>query len=435
MPPQMPATIAGAGSAAAIINVFNVLERQTRAAENMRQQVIQGDLYAGSGLNPLPSKSGGVVIENSNFFLDGIGRETESLMRGYYLISYTPPADTFKADKKEIFNKIKIKVKRKNVEVYTRDGFYGRLKSETDADAPKNPLFDAIFSPFQYADLDVNIAAGYVRDAKAGYLVRSWIHLNPGNVEIVETENGGARIDLETICLTSDINGYVHDLRHIKYAFNIDPEKKAENLAWIRKHGIRFTLLLPVKRPGSYYVRVSVQDTESNKVGSAYQFLEVPDLGKKGLNLSNMFMITSADDINWMNSDATKEISEGVFSLVFQPEEVRSPALRTYAPGDVFQTLSIIYNADEKAVSSSGIETQSVLYKDGREYMRGEPKPVNPEGAANPEDIPVSQMLSLGTDLTLGDYVLQLLVTDKKNGNKKEGVASQTIGFTVAEDF
>jgi len=34
-----------------------------------------------NALNPLPVKTGGVIIENSNFFLDGIGRETESLMK------------------------------------------------------------------------------------------------------------------------------------------------------------------------------------------------------------------------------------------------------------------------------------------------------------------------------------------------------------------
>jgi hypothetical protein len=212
------------------------------------------------------------------------------------------------------------------------------------------------------------------------------------------------------------------------------PENKSEDLVWIQKHGIRFNLLLPVKKPGSYYVRISVQDAESKKAGSAYQFVEIPDLGKKGLALSNMFMLTSADDINWMNSDVTKEITEGVFSPVFQAEEVRRPALWTYAFGDRFQTLSILYNADDKAITNSEMETQSILYKDGKEFMLNEPKPFNPESAGNPDGVPIFQNVMIGTGLPPGDYVLQLRVTDKKNSKKKEGNASQSLSFTVMGD-
>jgi len=292
---------------------------------------------------------------------------------------------------------------------------------------------DAIYSPFRYAELNVNMAAGYVKDAKAGYLVRSWIHLDPKDVKIVETEDGGGRIDLETVCLTSDIEGYLHDFRHVRYTFKIEPENKTENIAWINEHGIRFSLLLPVRKPGSYYVRIAVRDIESDKVGSAYQHLPVPDLGRKGLELSNLFMITSVEDLTWMNSDATKELSEGEFSLVFQAEEVRSPALRTYAPGDRLQALAILYNADVRAAARSEIEIQSVLYKDGQEFLRGDLRPVDPESAGNPDGISVLQGLTLDTNQPPGYYVLQLIVTDKRNIKRPEGITVQTLGFTVVD--
>ena len=294
--------------------------------EEMEKERNMSSLNA---LNPLPAKTGGIIIENSNFFLDGIGRDVENLMKGYYLVSYEPPEGTFSSGDKEIFNQIKVNVSRRNVQVHTRDGFYNRIESEADAAAPPaHPLQNAIFSPFLYSDLDVNIAAGYIKDAKAGYLVRSWIHLDPKDVMIIETEDGGARIDLETVCLTSDINGFVQDLVDKKYTFKIEPEKKSENLAWIQKHGIRFAMLLPVKKPGSYYVRTAVRDTESGKVGSAYQYVEIPDLDKKGLALSDMFIVSNAEDLNWMRSDVAKESASGMFSPTFQGEEVRSPALR-----------------------------------------------------------------------------------------------------------
>ena len=392
-----------------------------------------GDPSVSHGLNPLPAKTGGVLIKDSNFFLDGIGKETDSLMRGYYLISYVPPPSTFDRDSGELYHQIRIKVKRKNVEVYTRDGFFNRPEDKTDDAVLKNTLFDAIISPFKYANLEVNMAAGYSRDAKAGYFVRSWIHLDPKDVKIAATEDGGGRIDLEVVCLTSDINGNVYDLVEAKYAFNIEPEKKVENTAWIQKHGIRFAMLLPVKKPGSYYVRTAVQDTESGHIGSAYQYVEIPDLGKKGLALSSMFMITSDADLNWLISDAAGGLASGLFFPVFQAEEVRSPALRTYAMGNKLQTLAMIYNADEKAVADSEILTQSVLYKDGEELMRGVTRPGVPGGAGSLEGIPIGQTLTMGSDLTPGDYVLELVVIDKKNSGRKEGFASQAISFKIGE--
>jgi len=383
--------------------------------------------------NPLPVKTGGVIIENSNFFLDGIGKETANLMKGYYLISYIPPLETFGSGDKEIFNQIKVNVKRKGVHVYTRDGFYNRLENATDIAAlPVHPLQDAIFSPFIHADINVNVAAGYVKDAKAGHLVRSWIHVDPNNVTIAETEDGVARISLQLVTLTSDTNGFVQDVKFVEHTLTIEAENKAENLVLIQKHGIRFAMLLPVKKPGSYYVRVAVQDKGSGKTGSAYQFIEIPDPGKKGLALSDIFMITSANDLNWLISDATEEITEGLFFPVFQADEVRSPALRTYASGDSIQMLAMIYGIDEKSIAGSEIERQFVLYKDGKEFMSSNGL-VAPGRAGNLDGIPLLLKLTMGTDIPPGDYVLQIHVTDKNNSNRPEGNAYQAISFAVTK--
>ena len=378
--------------------------------------------------NPLPIKTGGVFIEDSNFFLDGVGKETGNLMKGYYLITYAPPPDTFSPGGKEMYHRIKVNVKRKSVQIYTRDGFFNRLQNEKDSSAPPaHPLQNAVFSPFRHTDLNVNIAAGYMRDAKAGYLIRSWIHIDPKDVKIVETGDSGARIDIETVCLTSDTNGYVQDFKHVKHTFNIEPENKAENLAWIQKHGIRFAMLLPVKKPGSYYVRTAVEDTESGKTGSAYQFVEIPDLDKKKTALSNIFLAAGDEDLKWLLSDAEKGMEEGLFSPVFHAKEVRSPALRTYTAGNRLQTLAMLYNAD----AGTEIEIQSVLYKDGVEYLRGNPMLIAADKEKSPNGIPLTHELAIGSNMPPGDYVLQLIATDKKNG---KNTAFQSLSFKVIEN-
>ena len=377
----------------------------------------------------LPDLTGGVSIKNSNFFLDGIGRETESMMRGYYLISYAPPLDTFKTRKKadDLYRRLKIKVKRKGAVVHARDGFFGRLESESDAVAPRHPLIEAVYSPFLEDDINVDMAAGYIKDAEADYLVRSWIHLDAKDITVVEGEDGGNRIGLEAVFLTSDINGEIQDSNHVEFTLS------NVNTDWARKHGIRFSLVLPVKKPGPYYVRIAVHDKESKRTGAAYQFLEIPDLKKKGLALSNIFMLTSADDLQWMSSDAKKEIGSGVFFPMFQGEDARSPALRIYKQGDDILTLTILYNADKNALSRSEIETQTILYKDGKEFLRGAPAPITSEQVENSGNIPLLNRFTVGSNMPPGVYLLQIVATDKKNGNKLEGSTTQTMSFTVTE--
>ena len=387
-------------------------------------------------LNPLPAKTGGVLIQDSNFFLKGIDKTTENLMKGYYLVTYSPPESTFKPDSNEKYQSIKVRVKRRGAVVHTRDGFFYQLEKDGgDYKIPLIPLIDVIYSPLQHAGLDINMSAGYIKNAGAGYLVRTWVHIAPDDVMVAETKDGGARVDLEMVCLASDANGNIQDSRNVKYTFTVKPENKAATLAWVGKHGIRFSTLLPVKKTGSYYVRVAVKDNESGKAGSAFQFVAIPDLANKGLELSSMFIVTSSDDLEWMRSDATKELSQGVYFPMFQTEDVRSPALRRYSPGDNLLTMTMLYNADTNAIARSEIETQFVLYIDGVEFQRGNPVTVKPDDVDGSDNsVPLLQKLTLAPDMPPGDYVIQLIATDKKNSKKQEGIAVQALGFTVVEN-
>ena len=380
--------------------------------------------------NPLPAQTGGVVIRGSNFFLDGLSKEAESLLRGYYLITYIPPSDTFKTrgKKDNNYRRLKVNVNRKDAVVHTRAGFFSKLESKPEAEAPKNSLIDAIYSPFKEDDINVNIATGYIKGDKESYLVRSWIHLDSKDIKIVETGDGGGRAALEAVFVTSDINGNIHDSNRVEFSLtNINTE-------WVKKHGIRFSMVLPVKKPGPYYIRIAVQDKETQKMGAAYQFLEISDLKKKGLALSSIFMLTSADDIQWMNTDVKMDVGQGMFFPMLQTEEVRSPALRVYKPGDNLMTLAMLYNADAKAISRSEIETRTILYKDGKEFLRGSTLPIDSAQVEDPGSIPLLNRLTVGSNLPPGDYVLQIAVTDKKNSKKEEGNASQFMSFSVTTE-
>jgi VWFA-related protein len=122
---------------------------------------------------PVSKKTGGIIIEDSNFFLGGIGPAEEEL-KGYYLLSFIPPTNTFDENRRGSYRHIQVKVKRHGNKVRSRDGYFGTahppdLASTTE----KNTLQQAIFSPFLYSDLRLSLASGYAYTPAPGYFLRS----------------------------------------------------------------------------------------------------------------------------------------------------------------------------------------------------------------------------------------------------------------------
>jgi VWFA-related protein len=374
---------------------------------------------------PLSQKTGGLFLEDSNFFVtgSGIGRVNEEL-KGYYLLSYVPPPETFRPD---IYNRVTIKAEPKGSQVHTREGFFGMPQTMPPSALRKPSLLNVVFSPFGHKELEVNLASGYFDDPKKGYLLRSWINLDAQKLNVTETEDGNHTVTIEALCVTSDINDFIQDVINPRYVFGI----KKEDLPWVRAHGIRFSLFLPVKKPGAYYVRAAVQDQGSGAVGSAYQFIEIPDLKKNRLCLSNLFILHRDEDGSWIRSGMTEETGSR-FSPVLSRDENKSPALRKYRPGESFEYVTVIYNAKVKEKLPPDLESQVVLYRNGHEVYRTEPEAVNLSKATDFKRIPIRNRMIFGNNMPPGEYILQLRVNDRQ-AKKKDSGASQSLSFEIVD--
>jgi VWFA-related protein len=377
--------------------------------------------------NPVARKTGGLTLRDSNFFVNGIGRVKDAL-KGYYLISYIPPPTTFKENRKRIYHRVRIKVNKGGAEVYTRDGFYGMPELPDTSAIAQNPLRQAIVSPFQSTDLKVNLASGYMDNPQTGYLIRSWVHLDAANLSIVEDEDKNGFIRLETACVSSDISGNIIDATGVRYEFRV----RKENIQWVKERGIGFIQLLPIKKPGPFHIRVAVRDIESGKVGSAYQYIDIPNLKKNRLALSDLFVISRKEDGSWIRSGIPKDNLKALLSPILSKDEVRSPALRNYSPGDSFEYVAAVYNAKSDKGESPDLESQYILYKDGLEIHRSDPMPLELSGMNDFARLPVRKRLLLGEAIQEGDYVVQLVVKDKKAG--KKGITGQSLSFQITPE-
>jgi VWFA-related protein len=364
----------------------------------------------------LAAKTGGISIENSNFFVtkSGISRVSEEL-KGYYLITYRPPAGTFDDF---VFHKIKMTVKRPGAKVHTRDGFLG---IELDYKPGSSvPLKDAIFSPFRYNGLNINLFAGYFDDPQKGYLLQSWLHLDAKDLSIAEGKDGNPSVSLTALCLTSDINNNIQDTSSQKYDFYF---RKAD-IPWIREHGLKFSLLVPVKNPGAYYVRAGIKDEGSGKIGSAYQYLEIPNLKKKDLSLSNIFVVNREEDVPW-KSQEMQDQSRHVLYPDVKMDPRRSPALRNFLPGETLDFAATIYNTKLESEKKADLAYQYKLIRDENVLFTSQFEDVDVNSVSDPARIQIRSKLALEKSIEPGDYILVLLVKNKKN------IARQTLDFTV----
>lgn len=377
-------------------------------------------------LLPLSQRTGGLLLMNRNFFLDGI-KDVDEEMQGYYLLTYIPPTNTFQGQGKNTFHDIQIKVKRAFSEVHARAGFGG---TDETLDAltvhHKTPLMGAMFSPFQHKDLKVNLASGFVGDLRKGYVVQAWLHLDGRALGIIDEKDGGRSISLEASAATTDINGFMQNLGNKQLGFRVN----SDEIQWIRNHGFRFALAFPIKKPGGYYIRVATRDQATGAMGSAYQFIEIPDLKKKILALSSIFIINNNEDASWLLPAPKKEHLDPVSSS--NGDVRKSQALRSYLPGENLEYMTVIYNAKNKKKIPPDLEYQTVLYRNGEELHRSAVESIDLSGVTDFERIPIRRKLNLENALQPGDYVLQLLIRDKQ-AKEKESRAAQALQFEVSE--
>ena len=171
-------------------------------------------------------------------------------------------------------------------------------------------------------------------------------------------------------------------------------------------------------------------DQFSGAKGSAYQFIEVPDLKKKKLALSSLYVISGEEDAAWIRSISAGESSGPSQSP--QPAIYKNPADNSYLPGDSFEYMAVVYNAKTKKDNPPDLQCRVVLYRDGIEVLKSGEETIDTGAAGDFKRIPVRRKLQLEPSLQPGDYVLQFLVTDN-NAKKKENLAAQTLSFRIAE--
>jgi hypothetical protein len=367
------------------------------------------------GLVVLARETGGFAVLGNNDMGKSLTRVIDD-HQGFYLIGYRPDEKTFDPETgQRRFRSLSIKVKRPGLTVRTRSGFYG----VPDAERPLAPttrdgqLLVALASPFTSGGVALRLTAFFGNEEPGGSFVRSLLHIDTRGLTFKDAGDGWREAVIDVLAAVFHSDGTYAEQINQTHTIRVRQEAFERS----QRSGLVHTLSVPVKDAGAYQLRVAVRDAASQRIGSANQFVEVPEFKEGQLALSGLVAAAAPPPPNAAASSpggpAVRTASDGQTGAASEAEAQASPAVRRFRTGMRLDFGYVIYNA--KLDSSTGmprLTTQVNLYRDGRRVFAGEPEPFQVGQQGDLKRLVASGRLRLGADLTPGEYILQAVVTD-----------------------
>lgn len=409
------------GGSSAAFKRLDALMAQ-RDSQNIQTQTV---------LSYLAQRTGGLFTANTNNLSLGTQRMLED-QQGYYLLGYRPDESIIDpATGRRRYHELIVKVKRSGLRVRSRAGYYGVPSGEPGAEKRTNAqqLATALISPFDAGGVGLRVTPLFFNDEKAGSYVRALLHIDAGDLTFKEQPDGSRKTLLDVVAVNFGEAGQVLD----QFTDTQDIVVGADAYPTLVQDGLSFVLNVPVKRAGAYQLRVAVRDVVSERVGSAGQFIEIPDLRKNTLALSGLV-------ISSLNQNPTGKVpiapavqQDGVNrkTLADDSRGQTGPAVRRLRQGMILSYGYTIYNAEVKGIDPPQLQTQMLLFRDGKQVFVGKVSPYDVGKQVDMKRLKVNGGLRIGPELIPGEYVLQVIVRDMLNDKLNQ--VTQTLDFEILE--
>ncbi len=389
-------------------------------------QMGQQNFDSQEGLTFLAQETGGFAVLNNNDLNLGIRRALKD-QQNYYLIGFDPEDEKF--DRK--YHSIKLKVNRPGLQVRTRAGFIG---------FPDNPrpvvpqtrnaqILSALFSPFGARDLSLRMTSFFfnapnpdrkLKNAPESIsFVRSLFHFDSTNLTFKDAADGMKEVTLDIATFTFNESGVVVEQHGRSFTLSLDEPRYRMAL----KRGFNFADDFVIKKPGAYQFRAVIRDAETGRLGSAGQFIQVPDLNKNRLALSGLLLTAPANEASQQPNDASKNV-------VDRDDIQPSPNTRRFSRDSMIDYGAVVYNpAPDPKAGKPRLTMQVELYSDGKMIYQTAPRQIDPGEGVKPKRLDCGGRLKL-TGFPPGDYVMRLIVTDQL-ATQKYSKVEQWMDFSV----
>jgi hypothetical protein len=420
-----------ANRASVVINAIDPRGMQSfvaTAADNVRPGQVaalaarrESEMFRSQeGLGMLARDTGGLFIKDNNF-IDEALNEVVADTEGYYLIGYHPDSATFDSKTGEpLYHKVQVRLKSAGLRVRSRSGFFGQTDTASrDVKLTSGAaLLHALNSPFASGDVHVQLTTLFNQTPDARSMLSALLHIDAHDLTFTPQPDGSQQAFFEIALMTFGVNGQRVDQSDRAFGLDLRPDQYAAALT----KGLVYVVNQPVQRPGMYQMRVALRDQNSERVGSANQFVQVPDLKNGRLTLSSILLRHEArgapSDVNH---------AEG---QVADDDPATAAALRVFKPGDALSYQYLVFNARSGPAQKADLEVQTRLFRDGKQVYTGHPMAPALAGDVTGGRLLAGGNMTFAKGITPGDYVLQVIVIDKLAKQKNQS-AARWIDFEV----
>jgi VWFA-related protein len=371
-----------------------------------RRQLL---LETQESLRFLAEQTGGRPILNNNDLVAGLKTISDDL-RGYYVIGYEPPDDTFAAPgKTPRFHRVSVEVKRPGLRVRTRKGFLGVADPERapTPDTPEQALREAAMSPLAVTDIPVRATLLPAYDRKGAASVRAMLYINQAALTFAPDGTGQRAAKVDVFGMVFDEWGAPTSGQTAQFTVLLDGDTDPATL----DAGVVYTVVVPVPKPGGYQARFAVRDATSGALGATGEFVDLPDVRKGQLALSGVVL---AEERPTAGTDAADSAA---------PVGVSSPALRVFTPGARLVFSYEIYNA------AVPVEARVAVWRNGRPLFTAPPSTIAPPVKKQPTK--VGGGIKLGETMPPGDYIFQVTATTRGPGRAKPKTTTRWTSFEI----
>ncbi len=252
---------------------------QTRGNEAQRQS-----------LNALAEDTGGFLVRNTNDLGQGFGRILRD-NEAYYLLAYEP-TNTARDGK---FRRIEVRLRgRAGLRVRTRSGYFAPddrrvAKAEPPDAVREREIGQALGSLFPLEGVPMRMSADFIDLPPAGPQAVIRTHLDVSGVPFVPAGDRYAA-DLEIAGAVYDEAGrLVGQVSGERAQLSLTEETYRKALA----DGLTVQKTLALA-PGRYQVRMAAREATRSLLGSASEWVEIPDVAASPLVLSSVFLLADA---------------------------------------------------------------------------------------------------------------------------------------------
>jgi len=358
-------------------------------------QTNVGELQASQdGLHALAEDTGGRAFFNTGAVTTAINQALREASN-YYLLAWRPNSEDQKSPN---FKRLEISIpSRPDLSVRIARGFFS---SEPKPEAENKPatetaatdtsvggaLMSALAAPSARTGLSTKLAVTFVDVPGSGPVLTAATQMSTEGLGYGGDGKQPAAIDVAGLVL----NDQGKQAGSFKTRINVNPVTSTA----IKDPSVVYSHKLPLK-PGIYHVRVAARDDKTGSVGSAAQWIDIPDLSSKKLTLSSLLLGGHISN--------TVQDNKG--------DDVQFSVDHRFARESTLTFFTIIYNA--AAASAPKLDAQIEIQRGGGQRVVASPVlPVVVEANADLARIPYGANVGLKT-LAPGRYVLKVTVTDR----------------------